>query len=437
MVFSLIFFNLSPILAYLPNDPKFSEQKSLNDIKITQAWDMTRGSEDVVIAVLDSGVDIDHPDLKNNIWVNKGEIFNDGLDNDKNGYIDDVNGYDFVDNSNNPNPVFSSNYTEIGINHGTIISGLIAAQGDNGQGIIGVCPKCKIMPLKVLDNQGVGNTGAVIEAINYAIDKRVDVINMSFVGSNYSASLAEAVKKAYQAGIVLVVASGNDSLTEGDDLFITPSYPICNDGDDNYVIGVAALDNKGQRAIFSNYGADFIDISAPGSSLYSTLVYSPENKSNEYYGGYWSGTSVATALVSGVAGLIKSLNPLFSPKQVRESIAEGAENIDFLNPSYKGKLGAGKLNAYNAVKDAYLRMASFSSSEYIVTGAGNGGGPHVRAFNSNGFPGSFNFFAYDKNFRGGVNVAVGDIDGDGKAEIITGGDNYRRRQWRRPSYKSV
>ncbi|TSD05572.1 MAG: peptidase S8/S53 subtilisin kexin sedolisin, partial [Parcubacteria group bacterium Athens0714_12] len=152
MVFSLILFNFSPILAYLPNDPKFSEQKALNDIKITQAWDMTRGSKDVVIAVLDSGVDIAHLDLKNNIWINKGEIPNDGIDNDKNGYVDDVNGWDFVDENNDPNPKFSLNFTEVGLNHGTIISGLIAAQGDNGEGMTGVCPNCKIMPLRVLDN---------------------------------------------------------------------------------------------------------------------------------------------------------------------------------------------------------------------------------------------------------------------------------------------
>ncbi len=419
-IFLLLFYSFSPILAYLPNDPKFNEQGVLSRIKTPQAWDMTKGNEDAIIAVMDSGVEIDHPDLKGNIWVNKEEIPGDGIDNDKDGYIDDVNGWDFVENKNDPSPKFSSDFSEAGINHGTIIAGLIAARGDNGEGIIGVCPRCKIMPLRVLDNQGSGNTGAVIDAINYAIDKGADIINMSFVGDKYSVTLAEAVKKAYQAGITMVAASGNDSLTEGDNLLAMPLYPVCYDGDDNYVIGVAALNNKDEKAIFSNYGEICMDISAPGTSFYSTQVYYPENNLNDYYAGYWSGTSVATALVSGVAGLIKSVNSLFSPKQIREIIINNSDNIDYLNPLYQGKLGAGKLNAYRAVSDAYVRMAAFSYSSYIITGAGTGGGPHIRNFNSNGFSGEVNFFAYDKNFRGGVNVASGDIDGDGKAEIITG-----------------
>ena len=407
---------------YLPNDPLYLEEWFLKRIRAPQAWDLTRGgSSSVVVAVLDTGVDINHPDLKDNIWVNKKEIPDDGLDNDNNGYVDDVYGWDFISGTNDPRPRIPLIYNEGGVEHGTIIAGLIAAVGDNAKGIVGLSYQSKIMPLRVLDSQGIGDMAAVIEAIDYAIKEKVDVINLSFVGSERSELLYQTIKRAYQSGIVVVAAAGNDSLNHGDDLDKNPVYPICLDENDkdNFILGVAALNKKNKKADFSNFGEKCIDISAPGTKIYSTLAYDPGNGFTEYYGGYWSGTSVAAPLVAGTAALIKSINPLLPPDKIIKTIKETADKIDAYNPKYKDKLGAGRLNTYQAVRKVYQQMKYAYQARYILTGAGKGGGPHLRMFKSNSLP-LIGFFAYDKKFRGGIMVASGDVNGDGQEEILTG-----------------
>jgi len=170
-------------ISYLPNDTFYNEAWYLKKIRVSQAWDITRGgSDDIVIAVLDTGVDINHPDLKNNIWINKGEVPADGIDNDQDGYIDNYYGWDFVANLPDPSPKFNGEFTEAAIHHGTLVAGLIAATGDNNEGVVGVAFKSKIMPLRVLDSQGNGSVEAVIRAVDFAINHRADIINLSFVG---------------------------------------------------------------------------------------------------------------------------------------------------------------------------------------------------------------------------------------------------------------
>ncbi|MCK4744792.1 S8 family serine peptidase [Candidatus Parcubacteria bacterium] len=487
LLFLLLFLTPTAVFAALiPNDPFFIYQDYLKSINAQEAWDIADG-EGVVIAVLDSGVDINHPDLRDNIWINSGEILNDGIDNDHNGYIDDTHGWDFIAGSNDPNPKFTSDClssgscTEIGINHGTIIAGVIAAVGENRGGIIGLAHNAKIMPLRVLNEQGVGDTEKVVQAINYAILKKADIINLSLSGITKSENLENALKRAYKRGILVVAAAGNDALSNnGIDLDITKMYPVCDSDARNIVLGVGALDNFGKKLSFSNYGAGCVDISAAGERFYSSLFYLADDKNfSDYYGGWWSGTSGATALVSGAAGLVKSANPNLIGEEIMNILIDNSNQFVNLEKKYSDKMGSGALNVYNAVKAAakdidltfkkrnykkYLLTApsgnfspiikTFNLSENstflkeflaydknfrggvnvatgdidgdgideIIAGAGNGGGPHIRVFDQLGRV-KTQFFAYDKNFRGGVNVATGDIDGDGIDEIIAGAGN--------------
>ena len=457
------------------NDPYISKQWYLDKVHVWSGWEKTSGNKDTVIAILDSGVDIDHPDLASNIWVNPGEVPNDGVDNDGNIYVDDVNGWDFVAGDNNPRPDFKEWwYTKEGIDHGTIVAGVAASVGNNSRGTAGVAWEAKIMPIRVLDSAGSGDVLTVIEGIDYAVEKGVDVINLSFIGSGFSKSLFLALERAYKAGIVVVAAVGNYA-GSGKNLDEEPLYPVCYYGGDgeNIVIGVAATDKDDKKAQFSNYGTKCVDVSAPGVDIWGTVAYNPGlPEFTEYYSGGWSGSSVAAPIVAGTAALIKSLNPNLGVPEIRNLLTVNADNIDHLNPDYVGKLGKGRLNIGRTIEAAYLTMesspfslrkgdilvaptsalkpevkmfkedssflksflaytdkflggVSLTSGDLsgdgngeIVTGAGPGGGPHVRIFRQDGTP-IGGFMAYTTTFRGGVNVAVGDVDGDGRADIVT------------------
>ncbi len=460
----------------IPSDTYYSNQWYLKKIKAPEAWDIVRESEEIVIAILDSGVQIDHPDLSDNIWRNQGEIPGNNIDDDNNGYIDDVNGWNFVNGVSDPSPAFEQGFTADGILHGTIVAGVAAASGNNGIGISGVTWKAKIMALKVLDNQGSGDTINVVQAIDYAIKNNADIINFSFVGYGNSQSLENAIRRAYQSGIILVAAAGNDQGEgEGVNTEETLIYPACHDGlaHENMVIGVSATDALDQKANFSGFGHNCVDIAAPGVSIFSTTVNAPgesfENKQfTNYYDGYWSGTSMAAPMVSGAIALIEAVNPSLGYREVKDILLSTTDNIFRLNPEYLNKLGSGRLNVYEAVKKAKSELANkelrllfapysekageikisdfkgnvvnkflaysevFKGGAYVATGdvdgdgnqeiisgAGYGGGPQVRIFDYSGKV-KAQFFAYDRNFRGGVHVAIGDVDGDGKEEIITG-----------------
>jgi len=456
----------------IPSDTYFTNQWYLQKIKAPQAWNNVRESPDIVIAILDSGVQINHPDLQNNIWVNKKEIAGNGIDDDKNGFIDDVNGWDFVNNVPDPSPKFQPGFTLDGIMHGTIIAGIMAASGNNAAGIAGITWKAKIMPLKVLDDKGEGSASNVIKAIDYAVANGANIINLSFVGFGYSRSLDDAIKRAYDADVIVVAAGGNEvGQGEGYNLSQTPMYPVCLDGSgQNRVIGVAATDTMDQKAVFSSFGS-CIDIAAPGVSVYSTVVYSPTNyiggqSFNKYYDGYWSGTSVAVPMVSGALALLESANPSLSRDGIVNTLLDSSDNITLLNPSYPGQLGRGRLDVAAAVESAlgglknkteklivgpmagksslvkitdqdgkelkefYAYDANFKGGvsfasgdlnndgqEEIITAPGPGGGPHIKIFNLNGeLVGQF--MAFNSNFRGGVKIAATDVNHDGKDEII-------------------
>jgi len=226
------------------------------DIDATDAWDTTTGDASIIIAVIDSGVDYNHPDLKDNIWTNGDEEPDNGIDDDNNGYIDDVHGWDFADNDNDP---MDSN------DHGTHVAGTIGARGDNATGISGVCWTVKLMPLKFLDSLGVGLVSDEVEAIQYAIDNGAHIINASFGDPTYSSPELEAIGEAQYAGLLFVTAAGNT----GVDIDTNPVYPAAYSLDN--IISVTASNQDDELPAWANYGDEGVDIAAPGENIYSTI----------------------------------------------------------------------------------------------------------------------------------------------------------------------
>ncbi|MFH1610737.1 MAG: S8 family serine peptidase [Patescibacteria group bacterium] len=406
-----------------PKDTFYTQQLYLSKIKANRAWDVTTGSRRVTIAVVDSGVDLDHLDLKENIWFNKEEVVDNSIDDDRNGYIDDMHGWDFVGDDNNPNPDLSGEYSKTAISHGTVVAGIAAAQGGNKEGIAGISWSSKIMVLRVLDSQGYGTTDKVAKAIDYAVNNGADIINLSFVGTGKSLTLEKAIKRAYDAGVIVVAAAGNE-VSSGIDMEVESNmqYPVCHDGPngENWVIGVASIDNNDRLASFSNYGSKCIDLVAPGVRLFST-VYNDESNSDfkDYYQHGWTGTSVSAPQVAGAFALVKSYKPSFSAQQIKDLFFDNATDLDIENPAYKGKLGNGLINVYTTISKALGEQPEEAiKKELIITAAGQGGGPHVKVFRKNYLENEF--FAFDSYYRGGLSVASGDLDRDGDIEVVVG-----------------
>ncbi len=317
----------------MPNDARFSELDGLNnigqlggridaDIDAPEAWDLQTGN-DIVIAVIDSGVDYLHPDLKDNIWVNVNEIPNNGIDDDSNGFIDDVNGWNFVNNSNDPMDRRD---------HGTHVAGTLAATGNNQAGITGVNWQAKIMPLKFINDQGVGSVSKAIAALEYAVANGARISNNSWGGGKFSQAMYDALSAANAAGHLFVVGAGNDA--KDNDGF--PHYP--SSYDINNVIAVVATDNRDQLAEFSNYGVRSTDLAAPGVAILSTA------KNNRYQ--VLSGSSIAAPFVSGVAGLLLSQNAHLTISDMRSALLNTVDKQD----SLIGKVASGgRINAFQAV----------------------------------------------------------------------------------------
>jgi subtilisin family serine protease len=325
------------ILGELVNDKLFPEQWYLqqasdHDIDIKKAWKIEQGDKNTVIAVIDTGVDIDHPDLVERIWENSDEIADNGIDDDHNGYIDDVHGWDFVHNNNDPNPDPNNKGLNSGVVHGTHVAGIIVAQADNGKGVVGICRKCRIMPVQVMNDEGVGKVSSIYNGILYAVNNGADIINLSFGNYDFSSLENEAVKKARAAEIIVVAAVGND----GKNLNKKPIYPACYKG----VLGVAATNKNDLKIDFSNYGSNCVDISAPGSNILST--YYTEDLEYSYHSnyGYMSGTSMAAPIVASVAGLLKSFNKNYTEEKIKKLIINNAEDVGLGNSMGKGRINA-------------------------------------------------------------------------------------------------
>jgi len=459
-----------PVSASLtPNDQYYRNQWYLAKIKADSAWGKISESPDMVIAVIDSGIEINHPDLSDNIWHNEREIVGNNIDDDKNGFIDDATGWDFVGSSPDPSPKFSSGWTEAGVSHGTMVAGIIAARGNNNIGVAGVTWRTKIMPLRVLNDKGEGKISDVVRAIDYATNNGADIINLSFVNFNYSEAVQDAIKRAHGAGVMIVAAAGNEQAAgEGYNIDKTPIYPACYDGQfgENMVIGVVATDALDQKARFSSYGFHCVDIAAPGISFFNTVTPgSDKNDTNKYYDGFWSGTSMAAPLVSASLALIAQANPELSRREIVNILFASTDNISRLNPTYLGQLGNGRLNLNTAIEMAkdrlYSRLGRLivmpvsgnkvskmtaangdfvqniawaekiapnssiatgdvngDNIDEIIIGAAPGSEPYVMIFNNQGKL-IKKFLALDKKFRGGINVAFADSNNNDQAEIIT------------------
>lgn len=412
------------LAAIAASDSGIADQWYLDKIKAPDAWEKTQGDGNVVVAVIDTGVDLRHPDLQNNLWINSGEIPGNGIDDDNNGYVDDARGWNFVENNNLPSPNLQNKYTKVAVEHGTAVAGIIAAEGSNAFAGAGVAWRAKIMPLKAFDEQGNSDTGLVEAALQYAIDQKADIVNMSFVGLSDIPSLREKIKQAYDAGILLVAAAGNENGgAVGEDMDIIRSYPVCYGGanGENWVLGVAATDKDDAKAGFSNYGKDCTDISAPGVQIYSSLFHDGANPDfNRYFGGVFKGTSVAAPQVAGATVLVKALHPNYKNKQLMEVLMQSADNIDGQNPRYLGKLGFGRLNAANAAAAPAISTETPEelSVKYVISPKGPAE-PKVWLLGSKGEI-IKNFLAFAPAFRGGVNISLGDVDNDGMAEIVAG-----------------
>jgi len=335
-------------MAPTPNDPGYNRLYGLNntgqtggtadaDIDAPEAWNTTTGSAGTVVAVIDEGIDTSHPDLQDNLWTNPGEIAGNGVDDDRNSYVDDVNGFDFANNDPtvyDPDPV-----TGTGDEHGTHVAGTIAAAGNNAVGISGVAWDAQIASLKFLGADG-GYTSDAVEAINYAVAEGMPISNNSWGGGGYSQSLRDAIARADTAGHLFVAAAGNGgSDGVGDNNDTTAHYP--SNYDLPNVISVAASDSRDVIAPFSNYGATSVDLAAPGVGIYSTV---PGNAYASY-----NGTSMATPHVSGVAALLETQNLFRDDAATKDAILRSVDP----KANLTGKVASGgRLNAAAALGTA-------------------------------------------------------------------------------------
>jgi subtilisin family serine protease len=412
------------VSSFLANDPEIEKQWYLEKIKAIDAWDIGQGSNNVVVAVIDSGIDMKHPDLRDNVWVNQDEILGDGTDNDGNGYIDDINGWDFVEEDNEPEPNPDKEHSIVAVHHGTAVAGIIGAAGNNGFAGAGISWRVKIMDLKAFNEKGESDTDTVSRALDYAIAKHADIINMSFVGLGYSESLDAKIKKAYSRGILIVAAAGNENGgAQGHSMNNQKAYPVCfgDGGDANYVVGVAGVDREDKKTDFSNYGSACIDISAPARSIYSTFYQNDKYPDFQYYfGGAFNGTSMAVPQVAGAAALIKAAHPGYTAKELTKVLLDSADKIDSANPEFIGQLGRGRLNVFKALQMPVIptEPSDEASVKYILS-APAGYEPRIWLLDNLGNV-VRNFLALAPGFRGGLNISSGDIDSDGRMEIIVG-----------------
>lgn len=345
-----------------PNDTFFSRQWSLNndgtfalspatvdaDIDMVEAWDITTGNPNIIMAVMDSGIRMSHPEFAGRLWENPNETVN-GVDDDLDGYIDDINGYDFVNEDNFPGDDHG---------HGTNVTGIATATGNNGIGYAGVDWLCDIMPLKVLNNNNSGFTSDIIESFYYAISKNVKIISISIGGSGFSTAYQTAVDTAYNNGIVVVACMMNFNNS-------VPYYPAAFTN----TIAVGSTDPNDERtepffwsaSSGSNYGPH-IDVVAPGNYMYG-LSFS----SNTNYNTYWGGTSQATPLVSGICSLLLSINPNLTVDEIRSILRNTAEDQvgDAQDtPGWDQYYGAGRVNAFNALQ--LLSVGDYSFNDLSI-----------------------------------------------------------------------
>ena len=327
-----------------PNDQLFSQlwgmnQAANNDIDAPEAWDIYTGDPNYRIAIIDTGIDFNHPDLQGNIWVNPGETPNDGIDNDGNGYIDDVSGWDFTGTGLGTKFVNGDNNPQDGDGHGTHVAGTIAGKGNNGIGVTGVVWGAKIVPLKFLDDAGSGSTANAILAVDYCRINGIKLSNNSWGGGGSSTPLRTAIANAGAADHLFVAAAGNDAFNIDGLLKSYPaSYNLANQ------INVAATTATGTMASFSNYGRTSVHVGAPGNAIVST--YSTTAVGSTGYASL-SGTSMAAPHVTGVAALLRGRMPGWTVAQVKAAILSTVKPLSSLTTR---TVTGGTVSAFKALQ---------------------------------------------------------------------------------------
>lgn len=348
-----------------PNDPGFTQnsanidkQWGLVKANFVKAWEKTTGKRSIVVAVIDTGIDGTHEDFEKSNFVSgyntiSGKKINSRTNSDDNG-------------------------------HGTLVAGVIAASSNNDTGITGAAYNLSLMPIKALDASGSGSSSRISQAIVWAADHRADVINLSLggIGFGHDTVLANAISYAFNKDVVIVAAAGNDVAVTGGNLDKDPVFPICDDNGENMIIGVTATDSNDLKPLFANFGKACVDVSAPGKRILSTINHDPTTGSispDSY--AYASGTSLAVPFVSAQAGLLRSLFPLATNKQIRERIIATAEDIDSLNltqcgdQSCKGYLGGGRIDVAKSlefqignINDGDLVQVNTTNDLYFING---------------------------------------------------------------------
>ncbi|GIL16463.1 MAG: hypothetical protein BroJett040_02140 [Oligoflexia bacterium] len=351
-------------LIHLLEDPDFHRQWSLSnrgesgnlgqvglvgsDINVFPLWSQGYyGSEEMIVAVIDTGADWNHPDLKGNLYTNPNEIPNNGIDDDHNGYIDDVHGWNFVEN--NPNSQDDNG-------HGTHCAGVIGARGDNGIGIAGINWKVKILPIKIMDAKGSGDLKTALDGIDYAVRMGARVLSNSWGGDPYSDLMKEAIERTEKANRLFVAAAGNDGTNNDEDPLYPASYSVSN------VISVAATDNRDQLANFSNIGPKTVHLAAPGVWIYSTV----QNGNYDTF----SGTSMATPHVAGGAALLWTALPNLSALELKDRLLKSVDPVYELKRTTisKGRMNLGRafLNERSPLMDP-PEEAWISQSYHVET----------------------------------------------------------------------
>jgi len=353
----------------IPNDTSFSQLWGMHntgqnggtvdaDIDAPEAWEITTGSRNVVVGVIDTGVDRTHPDLAANMWTNPGEIAANGVDDDGNGYVDDVNGWDFFSNDNNPMD------TE---GHGTHCSGTIGGVGNNVSGVAGVCWQVSIVGLRFLGPNG-GSTSDAIEAVNYSNDIGVDLTSNSWGGGGFSALLQTAIANAGAAGQLFIAAAGNDGSNTDTILNYPSGYAV------DTIVAVASSTSTDTRSSFSNYGAVTVDLAAPGSSIYSTIPGSS-------YATY-SGTSMATPHVAGAVALLKSVVPGMTAAEIKSRLLSTVDPVSAFatNTVSRGRMNVARLIEQSAGPFPVVTVTTIEEDGGNSDGINNPGEPLALRF---------------------------------------------------------
>jgi subtilisin family serine protease len=347
-------FNYLHYNTVMPDDPRFDEKWGLHntgqtggtadaDIDAPEAWEISTGSHNVVVGVIDGGFNYNHQDLAANAWVNPGEIAGNGIDDDGNGYIDDIHGIHAISNDGDPHE---------GNGHGSHCAGIIGATGNNGTGVVGVNWSVSIMGLRFISNTGSGTTANAIECINYAVDMKTNyginirVLSNSWGGAPYEQILYDAIYTTYQADILFVVAAGNNGRNTDNN----PFYPACYDIPN--LVSVANTNHNDALNSGSNYGLTTVDLAAPGTNILSTY------KKNTAYK-VLTGTSMAAPCVAGAAALLLSVNNQLTFQQMKDLLMNNVDQI----PAMAGKcVSGGRLNIANAMNALSPPEPSFDLS---------------------------------------------------------------------------